>query len=228
MLTAEESSTLSHEEIHQTLIQAIARTNPNIGNIVLAKVEFSEPHRPEFKLSPVALQAMSSYEVMTGGALPFHSYYLGDIRIACHLSECVYDAFLNVQLPPAVLQCQQNILTQVMKPALQKKQVLARRPNALDRAQGSMELYVNGTDKLSNCQARVLRSISIMQPSDLYLFGGESGTGKTLTMLSALTMVSKVSVPGVKALYVSPTAQTLGHTIKQLQSHQVKACLKDF
>ena len=56
-----------------------------------------------------------------------------------------------------------------------------------------MEMYINGIEKLTNCQTRVLKSISIMQPSDLYLFGGEAGTGKTLTLLSAVNMISKVN-----------------------------------
>ena len=130
---------------------------------------------------------------MTGGALTFNCYYLGDIERACRLNECLYESFLNVQLPSAVLQCQQNILHQVMKPSLQKKQNLVRRPNALDRAQGSMELYINNNEKLSLCQTRTLRAVSIMQPSDIHLFGGESGTGKTMTMLCVLAMLANVS-----------------------------------
>mmetsp|Transcript_45186 Transcript_45186/g.59934 ORF Transcript_45186/g.59934 Transcript_45186/m.59934 type:complete len:151 (+) Transcript_45186:1162-1614(+) len=114
-----------------------------------------------------------------------------------------------------------------MKPALQKRQVLARRPNALDRAQGSMELYINSTEKLINCQTRVLRAISIMQASDLFLFGGEAGMGKTLTLLSAMTMVSKVSGT-LKAVYLSPTAKSLSHTLRQLQTPAAKTCLSNF
>jgi len=70
-VTTEESEQLTGEETHQRLIQAITKTNPNIGNIVLAKVEFDALKQPEFKISPLVLQALSSYEVMTGGALKF-------------------------------------------------------------------------------------------------------------------------------------------------------------
>lgn len=66
-----------------------------------------------------------------------------------------------------------------------------------------------------------------MQPSDLYLFGGESGTGKTLTLLSALNMVSKVAHQKMRIVYVSPTAKMLASVLKLLRSKQATACMKD-
>lgn len=73
-------------------------------------------------------------------------------------------------------------------------------------------MFVNGHDKLTSCQQRVLRSISIMQPSDLYLFGGESGTGKTLTLFTAMNMVCK-SNPHVRLLYIAPNAKMLENAL---------------
>ena len=154
---------------------------------------------------------------MTGDVLTFHLYYLGDVARACRLFDSLACAFLGLtELPSAALQCQQNIITQFLKPPLQKKQTLARRPNALDRAQGHMELFINANDKLSNCQQRALRSISIMQPSDLYLIGGESGTGKTMALLNAANMTSRVGQK-VRVLYVAPTAQMLSNVLQMLR-----------
>ena len=76
-----------------------------------------------------------------------------------------------------------------------------------------MELFVNANDKLTNCQLRILRSISIMQPSDLYLFGGESGTGKTMTLLSAINMVSRVSQQNLRIVFVAPNAKMLSNVL---------------
>ena len=69
-------------------------------------------------MSPIVLQALQSYEVMTGGALAFNCYHLGEVSQACRLYESLHASFLNAELPAAALQCQQNILTQLMKPIL--------------------------------------------------------------------------------------------------------------
>ena len=88
-----------------------------------------------------------------------------------------------------------------------------------------MELFVNANDKLTNCQQRVLKAVSIMQPSDLYLFGGESGTGKTMTLLSAVNMACK-SNQSVRILYVAPTTQMLSNVLQMLR-YQRQSVLKD-
>ena len=53
---------------------------------------------------------------MTGGALTFHAYYLGEISRTVRTYDALHTSFLNVQLPGVTLQCQQNILTQILKP----------------------------------------------------------------------------------------------------------------
>ena len=77
-----------------------------------------------------------------------------------------------------------------------------------------MELFINECSHLTQCQTRILRSISIMQPSDLYLFGGESGTGKTMSLLSALSMTSKIANNNLRIVFVSPNAKMLGSVLE--------------
>lgn len=64
-----------------------------------------------------------------------------------------------------------------------------------------------------------------MQPSDIYLFGGESGTGKTLTMLNAINMAAKVT-QNVRILFLSPNAQMLSNVLQMLR-YQRKSALKE-
>ena len=54
-----------------------------------------------------------------------------------------------------------------------------------------MEIFINSNERLTNCQTRVLKSVSIMQPGDLLLLGGESGTGKTATLINAANVLAK-------------------------------------
>ena len=85
------------------------------------------------------------------------------------------------------------MLQQLLLPNLQRKQTLARRPNALDRGQGQMELFVNESELLSQCQTRALKQISIMQPSDILVINGAHGTGKTVACLNAASMALKIN-----------------------------------
>ena len=55
-----------------------------------------------------------------------------------------------------------------------------------------------------------------MQPSDLQLFGGESGTGKTMTLLSALNMASKISQANHRIIFLSPNAKMLQNVLEIL------------
>ena len=87
-----------------------------------------------------------------------------------------------------------------------------------------MELFVNEKDDLAQCQTRILRSVSIMQPSDIALIGGESGTGKTLTCLNIVTMTAKV--PSARVVFCSPNSRILSETLKIVRS-QRKTVLKD-
>ena len=63
-----------------------------------------------------------------------------------------------------------------------------------------------------------------MQPSDIALIGGESGTGKTMTCLNILTMTAKV--PSARVIFCSPNSQMLSETLK-IMRQQRKAVLKD-
>ena len=87
-----------------------------------------------------------------------------------------------------------------------------------------MELFVNEKDALAQCQTRILRSVSIMQPSDIALIGGESGTGKTLTCLNIVTMTAKV--PATRVIFCTPNSRILAETLKIVKS-QRRTILKD-
>lgn len=56
-----------------------------------------------------------------------------------------------------------------------------------------MEIFINESQNLSQCQTRALRQISIMQPSDIMVINGAHGTGKTIVCLNAATMALKIN-----------------------------------
>lgn len=82
----------------------------------------------------------------------------------------------------------QRLLAQVLSPLAQQKQCQERRPNAVDRTQGKMEIYINQNGQLSTSEARVLKQLSIMQASDIMLVQGAAGCGKTTTSFHYLAM----------------------------------------
>lgn len=63
-----------------------------------------------------------------------------------------------------------------------------------------------------------------MQPSDIALIGGESGTGKTLTCLNIVTMTAKV--PSARVIFCSPNSRMMAETLKMVRQ-QRKSVLKD-
>ena len=96
-LMSNEEVKVEIDESHQTLIQQIAKTNPQMGSVILAKVEISAEGSVDFQVSPIAMQALNSYQVMTGGALTFYVYYLGNISRALHIYDALHTSFLNIE-----------------------------------------------------------------------------------------------------------------------------------
>lgn len=86
---------------------------------------------------------------MSGGVLNFYVYFLGNVQKPVAAFNALHVSFLNADLSNQLLQTQQNIITQILKPSLQRKQMLARKPNAIDRGQGTMELFINEKDSLA-------------------------------------------------------------------------------
>ena len=55
MIDEESKKLVKAEEAHQKLVRAVSKAKPNVGNILLGKVEFAENGGLKFKVSPVTL-----------------------------------------------------------------------------------------------------------------------------------------------------------------------------
>lgn len=90
---------------------------------------------------------------------------------------------------------------------------MTRKPNALDRAQGQMELFINEMKpKISRTQHQSLKQIAIMQKGDILLVTGTAGTGKSSLALQTIAMLLK-SGSNQRAIYCAPNFQVLDATI---------------
>ena len=63
-----------------------------------------------------------------------------------------------------------------------------------------------------------------MQPSDIVLIGGESGTGKTFTCLNIATMIANLK--DGKLVYCAPNSRILAETLNLIKNGR-KSVMKD-
>ena len=63
-----------------------------------------------------------------------------------------------------------------------------------------------------------------MQPSDIILIGGESGTGKTFTCLNIATMIANLQ--DGKLVYCAPNSRMLEETLNLIKNAR-KSAMKD-